>query len=143
MPNLTHIGLALLLIDLDRFKWVNDTLGHPAGDMVLMTTAERLAALCCHRSKAYRIGGDEFGILMTQCTNPSLANDLGKRIVRTLRETITFDQQEFGIGASVGYSVTHGIPTSRQRLFSNADAALYDAKNAGRNCVKPSARRAA
>ena len=131
----TPDNLALMIIDLDRFKLVNDTLGHPAGDMVLVTAASRIAELCDHSTKVFRIGGDEFAVVHSACFEPSVAATLGDAIVRKVSSPIMFDGQDVDIGASVGFALCKGVPTSAQRLFAQADSALYAAKRAGRNRV--------
>ena len=127
--------LTLMIIDLDRFKQVNDTLGHPAGDMVLVTAAGRIADLCDSDSKVFRIGGDEFAVLRIGCIDPTQAVQLGNAIVRDVSVPIRLKDQDVDIGASVGFALSKGIPTSAQRLFAQADAALYNAKRNGRNRV--------
>ncbi|SLN28804.1 sensor domain-containing protein [Pseudooctadecabacter jejudonensis] len=136
-------GVGLLLLDLDRFKWVNDTLGHPAGDMVLVKTAERLVNRCDTKAKAFRLGGDEFAIIVPRCPSLEDAVDLGRAIIKDARQPMSFSSVDFEIGASVGCAVTHGLPSSPSRLFKQADVALYDAKNGGRNRVMPVAKNVA
>lgn len=128
--------IALLHIDLDRFKWVNDTLGHPAGDMVLVTAAGRIQLLCDYSSEVYRVGGDEFILIMKDCDDMAKAVDVGKKIVAQMSRPMTYENHQFNIGASVGVAISGRIPTSPHRLIAHADAALYAAKREGRNCVR-------
>lgn len=131
--------VGLLQIDLDHFKEVNDTMGHPAGDMVLRTVARRIKGLCSQRSEVFRIGGDEFSLLMGDCWSEDLAKTLGESIVREVAKPVPFEGQSLRVGASVGYAVTLGKPTSPQHLIARADTALYSAKDSGRNCVRNAA----
>jgi len=128
--------VALLHIDLDRFKQVNDTFGHPAGDMVLMTAAARINALCGFNSEVFRIGGDEFTLLATACSDGNQAVKQGQDIVDAIAKPILFGEDTLTIGASVGVALSGAVPTSPHRLIARADAALYAAKKEGRNCVR-------
>ncbi|MBP1181310.1 diguanylate cyclase domain-containing protein [Methylobacterium sp. PvR107] len=128
---------ALLLIDLDRFKPVNDVHGHAAGDLCLRRSAARLAAVCRDAALVARIGGDEFAVLLRAPVAPSALVACGRRIVAALSRPIPYRGQGLLIGASVGIAV--GISTGcggRAQLFGRADAALYAAKDAGGNTVR-------
>lgn len=131
--------VALLHIDLDRFKWVNDTLGHPAGDMVLVTAAARISAQCSDAGEVFRVGGDEFSLIVQSCADPAAAVQMGQSIVDAIAQPITFGREVFTIGASVGVALSDSVPTSPHRLIARSDAALYAAKAEGRNCVRRSA----
>ena len=125
---------ALLLIDLDRFKNINDIHGHPAGDRVIQVSAKRLAELAPDNCLASRLGGDEFAILMPGLAFAAQAADLAFRIVSTLILPITLDDgTQVRVGASVGVSVAENQSGELERLVSRADTALYHAKNMGRN----------
>lgn len=128
--------VALLHIDLDRFKQVNDTLGHPAGDMVLVTTAARINALCGHDSEVFRVGGDEFSLIVTGRVDSSQAVRLGQAIVDAVARPFSFGPDQLSVGVSVGVAMSDAVPTSPHRLIARADAALYAAKTEGRNCVR-------
>lgn len=128
--------LALLLIDLDRFKQVNDRFGHPAGDMVLMTAAGRLSDVCIEEAGIYRMGGDEFAILVHGAPDMSDLAGLADDLVTIVSGPMNFEGQELSIGISVGLAVAHGVPTSPHRLIAAADQALYSAKKDGRNCAR-------
>ena len=126
--------LILIHIDLDRFKEINDTKGHAGGDMVLQTTASRLADLTGPNDVAARIGGDEF-VFASWSSNPEpKATELARQIVDTLQQTIFIDGAGYVVGASVG--VAWETERARDRdlgqLLLNADLALYEAKKAGR-----------
>jgi diguanylate cyclase (GGDEF)-like protein/PAS domain S-box-containing protein len=129
--------VALLHVDLDRFKLVNDTLGHPAGDMVLVTAAARINA-CGYSSQVFRLGGDEFSVIVSNA-DVTQAVRLGQNIVNSIAQPIRFGTEEILIGASVGVAFSGGLPTSPHRLIARADTALYAAKGEGRNCVRKAA----
>ncbi|XYD06586.1 diguanylate cyclase [Methylobacterium sp. NMS12] len=128
---------ALLLIDLDGFKPVNDVHGHAAGDLCLRRSAARLAAVCRDAALVARIGGDEFAVLLRAPVDPSALVERGRRIVAALSRPIPYRGQGLRIGASVGISVGLSAGSGgRARLFGRADAALYAAKDAGGNTVR-------
>jgi diguanylate cyclase (GGDEF)-like protein len=126
-------GGALLLIDLDGFKDVNDTLGHMAGDECLRETAHRLRAICDKASLLARIGGDEFAILL-EAPHDSGAAQLAARIVAVLNQPIDRDGRRYDIGASVGVAAINGCLA--EEAFRRADAALYAAKAGGRKTFR-------
>ncbi|MET3754547.1 diguanylate cyclase (GGDEF)-like protein [Rhizobium binae] len=129
-----HDRLILIHIDLDRFKEINDTKGHAGGDMVLQTTASRLADLTGPNDVAARIGGDEFVFASWSTTPEPKATELARQIVDALQQTIFIDGAGYVVGASVG--VAWETESARDRdlsqLLLNADLALYEAKKAGR-----------
>ena len=131
---------ALILIDLDGFKPVNDLHGHIAGDQCIRRSAARLAAICRDAALVARIGGDEFAVLLRAPVDLRALAECGRRIVAALSRPIPYRGQMVRIGASVGIAleVKTGIATggSRTRLFERADAALYAAKDAGGNAVR-------
>ncbi|WP_064712779.1 bifunctional diguanylate cyclase/phosphodiesterase [Rhizobium bangladeshense] len=125
--------LILIHIDLDRFKEINDTKGHAGGDVVLQTTASRLADLTGPNNVAARIGGDEF-IFASWSANPGpKASELAEQIVDTLQRPVFIDEAAYVVGASVGVA-WEAEPARRDlgQLLLNADLALYEAKKAGR-----------
>jgi diguanylate cyclase (GGDEF)-like protein len=124
---------ALILIDLDGFKPINDVHGHAAGDLCIRRTAARLAALCADAALVARIGGDEFAVLLRAPTDPAALAERGRRIVAALGRPIPHRGQALRVGASVGIA-TAGV--ARAALFGRADAALYAAKGAGGNAVR-------
>jgi diguanylate cyclase (GGDEF)-like protein/PAS domain S-box-containing protein len=127
---------ALLGIDLDRFKTVNDTLGHPFGDKLLKRVADRLRAAVREGDVVARIGGDEFSILLTGPLTPANAAALAGRVVEMMRRPFILDGEVVGIGASVGVAVAPQDGTSSVALMKRADLALYRAKTEGGNNVR-------
>ncbi len=123
----------LLFLDLDRFKEVNDTLGHEAGDQLLRTVAERLRAAIRDSDAVARIGGDEFSILLAGITRPEDITEIAQKILDAFREKCVHAGHEFTITASMGISVYPDDSDSIESLFRYADIALYHAKNRGRN----------
>jgi diguanylate cyclase (GGDEF)-like protein len=122
---------ALLFIDLDQFKQVNDTLGHPCGDQLLCAVADRLRAMLRPEDFVARFGGDEFVVFQQNIKSAEEAAGLARRMVDHLSERYKIDNHLVEIGASVGIAMTsHGI--SADTLLKNADMALYRAKSDGR-----------
>ena len=122
---------ALLMIDLDRFKTVNDTLGHPVGDILLAKVADRLAASVRTTDKVARLGGDEFAVLQTGVEQPAGAETLAKRLVEVLGRPYVIEGHMVDIGASVGVALASD-PMPGDALLKQADIALYRAKEGGR-----------
>ncbi|ACA21032.1 diguanylate cyclase/phosphodiesterase [Methylobacterium sp. 4-46] len=132
---------ALLLVDLDGFKPVNDTFGHAAGDACLVEVAARLRALCREADLVARIGGDEFAILIGPSGGPAAAERVAARVLRALAAPMAPGGQVFQLGASVGIALADGCGSAD--LFIRADLALYAAKAAGKNtfrCFTPDLR---
>lgn len=129
-------GLALLHVDLDRFKWVNDTLGHPSGDHVLCVTADRLRSVVGQRGRVYRVGGDEFMVILRSVTAVEQAASLAQELVAALAVPFQPGNQRVTVGASVGVALATKDEMDSGKLISHADAALYEAKRGGRNCVR-------
>jgi diguanylate cyclase (GGDEF)-like protein len=123
---------AVLFVDLDQFKQVNDTLGHPAGDALLFAVAERLRNIIRESDLVARFGGDEFVVLQTPLRNPEAAATLARRIVEELSNTYDVDGHRVVIGASVGIAVAPRDGSGADVLLKNADMALYRAKSEGR-----------
>lgn len=126
-------GTAVLHLDLDRFKQINDTLGHLAGDHMLQHTARVLRESMAAGDFVARIGGDEFVILSGYRGDADLLTDLAERIIRRLREPVIFENHVCRIGASIGIAFACGRSLDPKQLLLNADIALYRAKTQGRN----------
>lgn len=123
---------ALLFIDLDQFKQVNDTLGHPCGDQLLCAVADRLRAMLRPEDFVARFGGDEFVVFQQCIKSTDEAAALARRVVDHLSERYKIDNHLVEIGASVGIATTTPGDTTADTLLKNADMALYRAKSEGR-----------
>src|SRR6202030_1194129 len=123
---------ALLFVDLDQFKQVNDTLGHPCGDQLLCAVADRLRAMLRPEDFVARFGGDEFVVFQQNIKPATEAVTLPRRVVDQLSERYKIDNHLVEIGASVGIAITPPAGVSADTLLKNADMALYRAKADGR-----------
>ncbi|WP_188912327.1 ammonium transporter [Salinarimonas ramus] len=127
-------GAALLLVDLDRFKDINDLYGHPAGDAVISAVAARLRGLCRESDCAARLGGDEFAVLQAGIVFAAQASDLALRILHEVGKPVLLPSgQEIRPCCSIGLALFPDHAGDAAGLFQQADTALYAAKNAGRN----------
>jgi diguanylate cyclase (GGDEF)-like protein len=126
-------SIALLHIDLDRFKQINDTLGHAAGDAMLIHAAQVLRNNCRPEDFVARIGGDEFVVVSSAAERDSELAALAERIVQEMRRPVTYQGHECRFGVSIGIAVERGQALDGKRLLVNADIALYRAKGRGRN----------
>ena len=124
--------IALILIDLDRFKTVNGTLGHPVGDVLLRTVARRLLGAVRSGDIVVRLSGDKFAILLRGAgAEPEPAADVASRIIELIRRPFLVHGNQIDIGASVGIALSPAHAVDWEILFQNADLALYQSKNAG------------
>jgi diguanylate cyclase (GGDEF)-like protein len=128
--------VATHILDLDHFKHVNDTLGHPAGDKLLETVADRLRGLVRETDTIARMGGDEFAIVQVAISQPADATSLAHRIISTVSEPYDIDGHQVVIGASIGIAVGPGDGISPEQIIRNADLALYRAKGDGRSTLR-------
>lgn len=128
-----HLGTTVIYIDLDRFKLVNDLLGHAAGDHMLVTAARRLEQCVGDAGLLARFGGDEFLVVTQANDDPAEAEALAERITRAFGDSFRYAGEEFTITTSVGLARHPEHGSSVQQLVNNADAAMYDAKRRGRN----------
>jgi len=128
--------VAVHLLDLDHFKSVNDTLGHPAGDKLLQIAADRLRSLVRGNDTIARMGGDEFAIVQLALTDASAAAALADRVVARISKPYELDGQPAVIGVSVGIALAQGGKLTSEQLIRNADLALYRAKDDGRCAVR-------
>jgi diguanylate cyclase (GGDEF)-like protein/PAS domain S-box-containing protein len=128
-------SLAVLCLDLDRFKEVNDLFGHAAGDIVLQTVATRITAVLGERQMIARLGGDEFAILMPGVKNPEAAGRLAEAVLEALRAPSDTPETN-SISTSIGIAVCPDDAMDREALLSHADTALYRAKTDGRNTYR-------
>jgi diguanylate cyclase (GGDEF)-like protein/PAS domain S-box-containing protein len=127
---------ALLYVDLDRFKEVNDTLGHPIGDALLVAVTERLKGLLRENDVVARLGGDEFAIVQSDVLEPTDISALAVRLVETLSEPYEILTHRIAIGASVGIAFISSHEDEPDRILKNADMALYRAKTEGRGAYR-------
>ncbi|MEM8811816.1 MAG: PAS-domain containing protein [Pseudomonadota bacterium] len=127
---------AVLCLDLDRFKNVNDTIGHPMGDKLLQQAAERLRACVRETDVVARLGGDEFAILQIAENQPEAATALGERICEIMARPFDLENHQVVVGASVGIAVAPQDGIDPDDLLKNADMALYRAKNDGRGIYR-------
>ena len=128
---------AFLMIDLDRFKSVNDTLGHQVGDRLLARVADRLRQVCTANEVCGRIGGDEFGVVIREAESSAHIDTLARSIIDTLSQPYDVDQHTLYIGASIGSAVAPRDGHNTETLIRSADLALYRAKDegGGKHCV--------
>jgi len=124
-------GVALLCLDLDRFKAANDLLGHPAGDKLLAEAAARLAGAVREMDTAARLGGDEFAVIQPLTAQPDAAAALATRLVMELSRAYEWDGQPVTLGTSIGIAIYPQDGTTAEALMQNADLALYRAKQDG------------
>jgi diguanylate cyclase (GGDEF)-like protein len=125
------VGFAVLCLDLDRFKLVNDTLGHPVGDVLLQRVAERLRACVRDGDTVARLGGDEFAIILLSLNEPSELDVLASRIIETVRSSYEIDGHLIHIGTSIGMALAPADGAISDELLKKADTALYEAKSGG------------
>jgi diguanylate cyclase (GGDEF)-like protein/PAS domain S-box-containing protein len=126
-------GCALLMIDLDHFKMINDSLGHNIGDQLLKAVAARFKGLFVPGITLARLGGDEFAVLAENCPQLVQAAALAQRIIDGLKEPFEIDGHQLFINASIGISLFPSDALSAEQLLRNADSALFKAKSAGRD----------
>ncbi len=125
--------LALMLIDLDQFKEVNDTLGHDMGDILLQEAARRILNCVRESDTVARLGGDEFTVVLSQLANASHAEDIAQKIIKRLSEPFTLNLEVAHISASLGITLYPVDALDIDSMMRNADQAMYVAKNNGRN----------
>lgn len=126
-------GLALVMLDLDRFKEINDTFGHHAGDEVLRVTASRILAAVRKSDTVARMGGDEFVALLPDLSDPHLAESLAAKIVAALSAPIPFAGRDLTVSVSAGLCTALSGDLDADTLLRNTDIAMYEAKAKGRN----------
>jgi diguanylate cyclase (GGDEF)-like protein/hemerythrin-like metal-binding protein len=128
------VGFALLALDLDGFKSINDSYGHEAGDQVLRVAAEMLRSCCREVDTAARIGGDEFALILPGISDPDEAARVANRLIVAVGEPIAIDGDSCSVGASVGIALYPRHGRDIETLVRVADAAMYASKASGGNC---------
>lgn len=128
--------IALMFLDLDGFKKVNDTLGHAIGDEVLKTVATRLSGLLRNSDTVARLGGDEFVLLLDNPESSEVIAQIGARVISVVNEPMHFEGAEAHVGTSIGIAVFKDSACSPESLLKRADAAMYAAKAAGKNVYR-------
>ncbi|MFN8082436.1 MAG: EAL domain-containing protein [Kineosporiaceae bacterium] len=124
--------LAVVVVDLDGFKLINDSLGHQAGDVVLVAVADRFRAAFRDLDTVARLGGDEFALLVEDVASPEQAARLGQRLLDILADPVPLGAREVTLGASIGITLAMGTTLDAQRVLGQADAAMYRAKQDGK-----------
>ena len=123
---------AVMLVDLDRFKQINDTLGHPAGDSLLKQVADRLLKVVGQSGEVCRLGGDEFQLMLPDCDDRGVLGDLASKIISSLSQPYSVEGNRCIIGASIGVAISPFDGLISEDLVKSADLALYEAKGNGR-----------
>lgn len=126
-----HKKLAVLFIDLDRFKNINDAYGHHAGDMVLKTLSARFTSVLRTEDTLARLGGDEFILMLTDLEHTNSPAIVAKKLLQVCEQAVVLDNHEFFLGASIGISIFPEDGNNLETLQKNADMAMYCAKNSG------------
>ncbi len=132
----TSTSLALLFIDLDRFKLVNDTLGHEVGDQLLKEAAQRIQNCVRGEDLVARLGGDEFTVVVNNACHSDAGKAVANRVLKILEQPFVFDKQEVFISPSIGISIYPEHGKDSERLIKHADTAMYRAKDDGGNCYR-------
>ncbi|WP_229261988.1 sensor domain-containing protein [Duganella guangzhouensis] len=149
LPNRTHLNerlesalqgsvsgefdVALLCLDLDNFKSINDTFGHGFGDKILLELAKRLRASLRSGDTLARLGGDEFAVILPQVRNMQEAKHAAQRLLDAVAPAFMVDEQSFAVGISIGIALSSRAESSAEQLLRFGDLALYEAKRTGRN----------
>jgi diguanylate cyclase (GGDEF)-like protein/PAS domain S-box-containing protein len=128
--------LGMLCLDLDNFKLVNDTLGHPIGDRLLQAVAERIQSVVRKGETAARLGGDEFAVLVPEASTPEEVSVLARRLIEVVGEPYKIDDTVVTVGTTVGIAVAPGDGEDADHLMRNADMALYRAKADGKGTYR-------
>lgn len=130
------LPVAVLFVDLDGFKAVNDSLGHSVGDSLLKVIADRMRNVIDPKDRIARFGGDEFAILQTGVPQPESARKLAQTLVEVVSRTCTVDSYDVNVGASVGIAFGEAGATSADHILKSADIAMYSAKGEGRGTYR-------
>ena len=126
--------IAVMFVDLDQFKRINDTFGHSCGDELLVRAAERLQQTVRNSDTVARFGGDEFVILLDELTDNLAVEKVAEKVLRAFAAPVSIDEHQLTVTASIGVATYPQDGTDPETLLSHADAAMYTAKEQGRNC---------
>jgi len=127
---------AVLFLDLDGFKVINDTLGHDAGDALLCEVAKRIVACVRDSDTVARMGGDEFTVILSNVRTPDSKDRVAKEIIEALARPFTINGKNCSVSVSIGISIYPDNGKTAEQLVKLADAAMYLAKNSGKNCYR-------
>lgn len=130
------VSIAVLYLDLDGFKLVNDTLGHDAGDMLLREAAKRIVACVRDSDTVARMGGDEFTVILYNLRTPGSKDRVAKKIVETIARPFLINGKNCTVSASIGIALSPEHGETAEQLVKIADAAMYLAKHSGKNCYR-------
>ena len=125
--------LAVYLLDLDRFKFINDTIGHEKGDWLLIEVGKRLSKFLPEHTELFRMGGDEFTIILNNFKDVDEVTSIAQGIIKLFQESFVIDNYEFHMSTSIGVSIYQNGESETIPLFRRADTAMYKAKDAGKN----------
>ncbi|MBF0296172.1 MAG: diguanylate cyclase [Magnetococcales bacterium] len=128
--------MAVMYLDLDHFKPINDTLGHDIGDLLLKEVAQRLKGALRETDVVFRLGGDEFAALLPECAGGEMARQLGGRLIQEVSQPYRLKENDCHVGVSVGVSLYPDHADNLENLLKHADLALYAAKDAGRGVCR-------
>ncbi len=129
-------GFAVLVVDLDRFKSINDSLGHIAGDDMLKEVARRLSQLLRKADTLARLGGDEFVLVLNEISGPRDAETVASKVLASMADPVELSGLDVQISASIGISIFPEDGVDAENLLQHADAAMYHAKKNGRNAFQ-------
>jgi diguanylate cyclase (GGDEF)-like protein len=135
------VCFAVMYLDIDHFKSINDTFGHAAGDQLLKTFADRLSGCIRASDMAARLGGDEFAVILEEIARPDHAANVARKVLAAMRTAFELGEIEVPVTTSIGIAIVNGntAHTSLNDLLANADMALYEAKASGRSTYRFSA----
>jgi diguanylate cyclase (GGDEF)-like protein len=128
-----ELQLAILFIDLDHFKEINDKLGHAVGDVMLLAVADRLRTTVREADTVARLGGDEFIVMIEDVDNVDAVAMVAHKIIESLATPVWYQEQSLAVGASIGIALYPNDGTTTTEIIAAADQAMYRAKSAGRN----------
>jgi len=129
-------SIAVLFLDLDGFKLINDTLGHSAGDALLQEAAKRIVACVRDSDTAARMGGDEFTVILCNVRTPSSIDRVAKMIIEAIARPFMLNGKECSVSVSIGIALYPGNGETAEQLVKISDAAMYLAKHSGKNCYR-------